>query len=208
MSGTRVIECGYEDPLDLVWVRTAARMGMELQRSAEVYAAWDGAGCLRIADSASMDADDCLAQLVFHEMCHALVEGPDAWAMPDWGLSNRDERHLTREYACHRLQAALADRYGLRRFLAVTTDHRAHYDALPSDTLSTSGTQGPERDAAIEAAVIGWERAQGEPWVGPLSAALQATAEIAKAVQRVQGGDDEPTGSAAASLWARVRPLD
>ncbi len=193
MTEPRPIDCAYEDPLDLVWLRTARELGMRVERSREVFAAWDGAGTLRIAAAEDMDADDSVAQLVFHEICHALVEGPDAWSLPDWGLENRDERHLVREHACHRLQAALADRHGLRRFLAVTTQHRPYYEALGDDPLAA------DDDAAAEIARGAWERATSGPWSGVVDRALRATAAVASAVGPFA---DE------ASLWTRARVVN
>jgi hypothetical protein len=188
MAFEREIDCSYADPLDLVWLKTAERLGMTVSRSSEVFAEWDGQGTLRIADAGSMDPDDSVAQLVFHETCHALVEGPDAWELPDWGLVNRDDRHLGREHACHRLQAALADRHGLRRFLAVTTEHRPHYDALPADPLV-----GDAPTAAV--ARCGWERATTGPWAETLDEALRTTALLARALRGF---------AADGSLWLRA----
>jgi len=188
MTIQREIDSQYRDPLDLVWMETAGSLGMEVERSAAVYAAWDGRGVLHIADPESMDPDDCLAQMVFHEICHALVEGPEAWGASDWGLVNRDDRHLVREHACHRLQAALADRYGLRRLLAVTTDHRSYYDALPPDPLVGD-------DPAVALACRGWERATTGDWAPALDHALRATAQMGQILKGFATSD---------SLWSRV----
>ena len=188
MAIQREIDCEYSDPLDLIWLETARTLGMEVERSAAVYAAWDGKGVLYIADSESMDPDDCVAQMVFHEVCHALVEGPGSWGVSDWGLVNRDDRHLVREHACHRLQAALSDRYGLRRLLGVTTDHRAYYDALPLDPLSGD-------DPAVVPACRGWERATTGPWAEALDHALCATAQMAQILKSFSSNH---------SLWSRV----
>ena len=191
MEPARQISSRYEDPLDLVWVATAARLGLRVERSAEVYASTDGRGTLQLARPEDMDPDDCLAQMILHELCHALVEGPDAEGRPDWGLSNRDDRDLVREHACHRLQAALADGHGLRTFLAVTTDHRAYYDALPADPLADDG------DPAVAPARAGWERARSGPWAPVLEAALTATAAVARGVAPFAGDD---------SLWSTAAP--
>ena len=121
---TRSITHQYQDPLDLVWLKAAAELGMSVRRSGEVYASWDGERVLTLASNADFDADDSLAQLIFHEICHALVAGPSERQRPDWGLDNTSERDLVYEHACHRLQATLAGRYGLRDFFAVTTEWR------------------------------------------------------------------------------------
>ena len=55
-----------------------------------------------------MDPDDSLAQLIFHELCHALVAGEHAFEREDWALCNLDGRDLIFEHACHRVQAALS----------------------------------------------------------------------------------------------------
>ena len=115
----------YSDPLDVIWTQLAGHLGWRIERSTEVYAAWDGHGTLTLASSDTFDPDDSLAQMIFHEICHALVEGQERWSQPDWGLCNTDARDLAQEWAAVRVQAALADAHGLRKFLAPTTDHRA-----------------------------------------------------------------------------------
>ncbi|MFY8058238.1 MAG: YkgJ family cysteine cluster protein, partial [Planctomycetaceae bacterium] len=108
----RSIKHTYHDPVDLIWLRAAADLGLTVQRSTDAYAAYDGQGTLTISVADEFDPDDCLAQMIFHELCHWLVSGAGAWDLPDWGLSNTSRRDLVYEYACHRLQAALAAPYG------------------------------------------------------------------------------------------------
>src|SRR5690606_21379798 len=117
----------YSDPLDLIWVNCAKQLGIVIERSVSAYAAWDGKKTLTLSTSEAFDADDSLAQLIFHEICHALVSGPRGWSLPDWGLSNTDDSDLVYEHACHRLQAALAQPFGLRQFFAVTTEWRPYW---------------------------------------------------------------------------------
>jgi hypothetical protein len=105
-------------------------------RTPDAYAATDGRGTLAIGAASTLDADDSLAQMIFHELCHSLVEGPDSFAQPDWGMDNTGPDHDWREHACLRVQALLAGRYGLRALLAPTTEHRAFYDALGPDPLA------------------------------------------------------------------------
>lgn len=188
---TRSIDARYRDPLEIIWVETARAFGLAIERSREVFAAWDGQGTLQLADARDFDPDDSLAQLVFHELCHAIVEGPAAWNRPDWGLCNRDERHIVREHTAQRLQAALADAHGLRTLLAPTTAYRSYYDALPDDPLA------PCDDPAWPAVRDAYERATEGPWAAGLEDALQATAALARVVRSY--ADD-------GSLWARVRP--
>lgn len=189
---TRIPAGRYDDPVDLVWRRCAARLGMRLVRDPDVFASWDGRGTLSVCPESEYDPDDSLAQLVFHEVCHALVQGAARRTQVDWGLINTDDRaSAVAEHACHRLQAALADRHGLRELLAVTTDWRPYWDALPDDPLADGD------DPAIPLAVAAWPEAVRGPWSGPIDDALRATAQIADAVR-----DVAPEGS----LWSRTRP--
>jgi hypothetical protein len=187
--GPRPVRHRYEDPTDRVWLATAQALGMTVQRSPEVFASWDGEAVLRLSTQDGFDPDDSLAQLIFHEICHALVEAPEGWSRPDWGLENIDGRDVVREHACHRLQAALADAHGLRLFFAVTTLHRPYYDALPAQPLA------PGPDPAIVLAQAAMERAREPAIWGPLQRALAATAQIGAAVAAFV----EPT-----SLWSTV----
>ncbi|MCB9766154.1 MAG: YkgJ family cysteine cluster protein [Alphaproteobacteria bacterium] len=180
----------YVDPVDLIWLRTAGRLGMRVVRSDDVFASWDGAGTLTLSTPEHFDPDDSLAQMILHELCHALVMGPRAMKRVDWGLENVDDRHLVHEHACHRLQAALADRHGLRGFMGVTTQWRPYWDALPAHPLA------PGDDPAIPLAQDGWRRATQGPWAEALEDALAATAAVAAAVRPFAPED---------SLWARTR---
>ncbi|HMV70142.1 MAG TPA: hypothetical protein PKA64_25095, partial [Myxococcota bacterium] len=138
----------YGDPLDVVWLGAAAALGMRVERSDACYASWDGQRTLTLCTPASFDADDSVAQLVLHELCHALVQGPSGRRRVDWGLDNTDDdAAAVEEHACHRLQAALLDRYGLRRVLAVTTSWRPYWDALPLGI--TSGKEYAELEWPI-----------------------------------------------------------
>lgn len=181
----RTITKTYTDPLDLVWLHAAGRMGMRVARSAEVNASWDGAGVLTIGTPETLDPDDCLAQMILHEACHALVEGPESLGKLDWGLRNEPDA-VAHEHAALRLQAALADRHGLRAFFASTTVFCAYYDALPADPIAEGD------DPAIPMARAAWERANAGAWAEPLEEALSRTAQIAAALRGVACGD---------SLW-------
>ncbi len=174
----RIIDKTYTDPLDLVWISAAARMGITVVRSAEVNASWNGRGVLTIGTTETLDADDCLAAMIFHEVCHALCEGPECLTKPDWGLKNMASKTV-HEHACLRLQAALADRYDLRQFFASTTMFRPYFDALPKEPLAAGD------DPAIEMAKEAWQRAHEGPWATPLHDALQRTAMIAQALAGV-----------------------
>ena len=179
----RPITQRYSDPLDLVWLSAAERLEMRVERSPGVYASWDGKSRLSLATPETLDADDSLAQLIFHEICHALVAGEDGRARPDWGLDNTSERDLVFEHACHRLQASLSQRFGLRHFFAVTTEWRPYWDALPEDPLAHSD------DPALPIARRALARAGQPPFAAVLDDALQRTAEIADLVRGLSPAD-------------------
>ena len=181
----------YEDPVDSIWTRAANDLGLTIHRSADAFAAYDGKGTLTIADASHFDADDCLAQMIFHEICHWLVAGKRGDSLDDWGLSNVDDRDLVYEYAAHRVQAALAHPFGLRDFMAVTTDWRPYWDALPDNPLLDDG------DPATPIAREGFYLAQSEPFKSVLDRSLAATAVIADAVRGIAGDG---------SLWGLTRP--
>ena len=183
----RAIHLKYSDPLDIIWIHAANRMGMRVERSNEVFAAWDGQGTLKVGTAETLDSDDTLAQMILHETCHALVEGPDAFSKPDWGLDITDRSQLVHEHACLRLQAAITQPFGLRQFFASTTDARRYYDALPDNSLSG------DDDPATEMAAAGFQRATNGPWSDFLTDALRATAAIATAVRTFADSD---------SLWS------
>ncbi len=190
MPALRKITQIYTDPLELIWLHAAERMGMRVTRSAEVNASWNGAGVLTIGTAETLDPDDCLAQMILHEACHALCEGPESLTKPDWGLDIGTPDKKVHEHACLRLQAALADQVGLRSFFASTTMFRTYYDRLPGDPLAAS--DDPASAPAITRAKAGWERAQTGPWAEALREALERTAMVARALSGV---------TTAGSLW-------
>ena len=167
----RKITKTYSDPLDLIWLEAARQMGMRIVRSNDVFASWDGKGTLTIGHWSTLDADDCLAQMILHETCHALVEGPEAFELADWGLEIDNPAHRVRELACLRLQAALTSPHGLRQFLAATTNFRRYYDQFPVDPLSGDGDD-------VKIAAEAMERASFGPWAEILQQALSRTAAI------------------------------
>ena len=114
----RPVTARYVDPLAEVWLAAARALGLTVERRADAYAATDGHGALIIGTDATLDADDSVAQMIFHELCHALVQGDGAFARPDWGLDNQTTQHAWREHATLRLQRTLAARHGLTRMFA------------------------------------------------------------------------------------------
>lgn len=181
----------YVDPLEHVWLAAARRIGLRVTRSRDVYASTNGRGELAIGAGADLDADDSLAQMILHELCHSLVEGPESLERPDWGLDNETTRDVPREHACLRLQAALVAPFGLRTFLAPTTEYRAFYDALGEDPLA------PADDPTSVLARAGLARAARPPWAPALADALATTASIAHAARLA--GDS-------ATLYQTVEP--
>ncbi|MGC4086339.1 MAG: YkgJ family cysteine cluster protein [Polyangiaceae bacterium] len=187
---TRSITHRYQDPLDLVWLKAASELGIEVRRSRSVYASWDGERVLTLSDSSDFDADDSLAQLILHEICHALVAAPAQRREADWGLDNTSERDLVYEHACHRLQASLSGRHGLRDFFAVTTEWRSYWDALPADPLAACD------DPALPIARRGSQEAERAPWAEVLTRAFEDTAALASIARRNAGQE---------SLWSVTR---
>jgi Putative zinc- or iron-chelating domain len=186
----RRIQFQYRDPVECVWVAALARLGIRLVRSSDVYASWDGESVLTLARREDFDPDDSLAQMIFHELCHLLVASERDRKKIDFGLDNTDDRDLIYEHACHRLQAALSAPFGLREFMAVTTEWRPYWDALPADPLAEAD------DPAVAIARLAHARAQQEPYQSVLSQALSATALIADAVRDLSSTD---------SLWKETR---
>jgi len=192
----RPIDARYLDPADQVWLACAERIGLRVTRTPDAYATTDGRSSLAIGTAETLDADDCLAQMIFHELCHSLIEGEESFDKEDWGLDNTSTRDTIREHGCLRLQAHLAQRYGLRRVLAPTTDFRDYYDRLPADPLADRHLP------ATQLAILAARRAALPPWGAHLGRALQATAAIANAVAEVPPG--KRTGPP--SLWELVDP--
>jgi hypothetical protein len=178
----------YIDPIEQIWIACIQRLGMKLVRSDAVYASWDGVDTLTVCTPAEFDPDDSLAQMIFHELCHGLIEGPEKHGLRDWGLENIDLRDLLQEHASHRLQASLLDPHGLRLVLGPATDHRPYYDALPDDPLADGD------DPAIPLARAGYRLATEGPWAAAIEDALAATAAVAAVVRPYAG----------ATLWAKL----
>ena len=187
-SFVRVPMHRYQDPLSQVWITCAERVGYRVARTADAYASTDGQRTLLIGEEATLDPDDCLAQMILHELCHALVEGEDGERQQDWGLDNISGRDTWREHACLRLQAYLAGRAGLRDFLAPTTDFRVRFwNTLPADPFAAPAEAGGRRERSCVAARQAAWRAEQPRWAPHLEAALAATAAIAAAVRSATG---------------------
>ncbi len=189
----RFITSRYSDPLDTTWLSLATHFGLRIERDDRAFASSDGSGRLTIATQAALDADDCLAQMIFHEICHAIAQGDRAWTETDWGLAAEGKQSLLQEHTCLRLQHALAKRHGLELVLAPTTEHRAFYDAL--------GEQSFGADESSDAARQALARASAPPFFPHVDRALERTAELARLVREIarDAGDDSSL------LLARVR---
>ncbi len=186
----------YLDPLDAVWLTVANRIGFRVERSPEVFASTDGKGVMTIGAPSTLDPDDCLAQMILHELCHSLIEGQGSLGVPDFGLDNESERDLVREHACLRLQACLTDKHGLRQALAPTTDFRSYYDDLPKDPLAHEG------DPATEAAKLGAARSEERPWAPHLREGLEATAKILEVARRFEAADPDAPNP---PIWSKLK---
>jgi Fe-S-cluster containining protein len=176
-----------------IWTRAAAELGWRLERTDRSYASTDGRGTIFIGTDASLDPDDSVAQLVFHELCHGLVEGPSAWVRPDWSFGAEDSRDLVREHACLRLQIALSRQFGLSDLMAPTTVHRAYHDAVTGDPLreGLGEAEGDDRAAGLARSAL--ERAESAHWLKAIREALAATA---RALGPVTAVADSPLAGA------------
>jgi len=196
----RPVRRRYDDPLDVVWLATARRLGLVVRRHPEVFAMTDGEGLLHLSTRDDLDADDCTAQMILHEICHWVVNGRQSVHEQDWGFVVAEQIDW-REFPCLRLQAALADRHGLRELLAPTSGVRAYYDDL-GDPLQ------PLDESDLETRIVArtreaLARADEPPWTEPLAAALAATAAIHAAVRPLLADfQTDGEGSALPSLWA------
>ena len=213
MDGTPAISPGWErpihsrytDPLELVWLATARRLGLVVRRDESIFSMTDGTGLLALGPRHALDPDDTLAQMVFHELCHWITNGLDSYDDRDWDFPLDDIDDL-REYACQRMQAALADEHGLRRFFGPTGMFREYYDKVPADPFAPLDSSPREAWICADARRA-YADARGAPWEAPLQAALQATAALHSVVHGfLDAYQTEIDGDALPSLWAADRP--
>ena len=161
--------------VEAIWIAAAAQVGLVVGRTRDAYASTDGAGGLWIGEDDTLDEDDSLPQLVFHELCHALVAGPDTFDRPDFGLDNTSDLDLVQEHASLRLGLALARPFGLGALMAPTTVYRPYHDAIvrTGAARALAGADPAARRARAAAA-----RAAGEPFSSALGASLEATRRL------------------------------
>jgi thioredoxin-like negative regulator of GroEL len=202
----RPIRAHYADPLDVVWLAFARRMGLTVRRSPDVYATHDGRGALTLSDRSGFDPDDTVAQMVFHEVCHWIVNGVETFAEPDWGFE-LDWTVDWREYTCQRLQAALAKEHGLARLLASTGTYRAYYDAVLADPLAPLDDSADEAQA-VDQTHLALARAAQEPWAPHLERALRATAALQAALADHLDDYAPDHDTALPLIWTRVGGQD
>jgi len=155
--------------IEAIWIAAAQELGWTVQRTSAAFASSDGGRTISIGVDEVLDLDDAVAQLVFHELCHALVQGPGSWSQPDWGLSNGDDRDVIAEHACLRVQIRLAAPHGLRAAMAPTTEYRAYHDAVTGDPLQAAD------DPAAARAHQALQRPESQPWIAALERALART---------------------------------
>ncbi|MCK6506100.1 hypothetical protein L6R53_22425 [Myxococcota bacterium] len=172
----RPIRSRYVDPLEVIWLATARRLGLTVRRDPDIFSMTDGTGLMAFSTRAELDADDCLAQMTLHELCHWVTNGVDSYHQRDWGFALWDQIDV-REHACLRLQCWLATRWGLRDTFGPTSGFRQYYDALPADPLQPLDDSEWEQ-VSTRIARQAVARVQGDPWWGPLSQAMQATADL------------------------------
>ncbi|MCB9665944.1 MAG: hypothetical protein H6732_17695 [Alphaproteobacteria bacterium] len=198
----RPILSRYLDPLELVWLATARRLGITLRRDPSIFSRTDGSGMLWLGPRDDLDPDDTLCQMLLHELCHWVTNGVDSFHAEDWGfpLTDADD---PREHACLRLQAWLADRHGLRGMLGPTGQYRAYFDRIPADPLAPLDDTALEADIVARAAVA-IATVQQPPFWPVLDEALAATAALRATVRPFLAAyatelDDDPLPS----LWSR-----
>jgi Putative zinc- or iron-chelating domain len=174
-SATRLAPSPLATPaIEAIWRAVGVTLGFSITRTPEAYATSDGRGTIAIGVDEALDADDAFAQLVFHELCHAITEGEGSVTSPDWGLDNV-AGHALREHACLRFSAHLAERFGLRALMAPTTEYRAYHDALGDDPLA------PDEDPATPIGVATRARFDASVWRAPIEEALARTAALVDA---------------------------
>ena len=212
-SGTRVLSASLPDTsecarstlvtsaLDAIWIDAAARLGVPVLRGGDAYVHYDGVQ-LHICTDEHLDADDTVAQLVLHELCHALVQGPRFGKTRDWGLDNTHNEDVWREIAAVRLQAHLAGAYALRSRLFPTTVVRRFFESLPADAFARNDhsdlvSSADGNDHSVPLARAAARRAAKEPWAGILDEALRASAAaVGVELHRASGLPLSPSGRA------------
>lgn len=213
-SYERPIRARYTDPLDLVWLSACKQLGLRVRRDPSIFSRTDGTGLLAFGPRDTLDADDCLAQMVVHELSHWITNGLETYGQRDWGFP-LDDKTCPKEHAAVRLQCWLATQWGLRHMFGPTGWYRQYWERLPEDPLGPidlSGHPDPAAAKAWEAQVMALahqavQRSQGAPWKGPLDQAFGATRAILDALgPALADYATEVEGDALPSLWTPEAP--
>jgi Fe-S-cluster containining protein len=181
--------------IDQVWIDAAARCGFRVERGQAAYATTDGQGTISIGTPDLLDDDDCLAQLVLHELCHALVQGEANWSQPDWGMDNTTDRDDNAEAACLRLQAHWSARRGLRQLMTPTTPWKTYYAGLPGEPLFPADARDQSACDLAAAAVTLAARKGMDVVIDQALAATAGMAEAAGVVVARSEGSTVPVAS-------------
>jgi len=170
------------------WLAVASAAGFAVTRGDLGWVWYDGAGTIGVTPDDGFDPDDWLGQIVLHELCHHLVEGPDSRDAADWGLDNMSPRHEAHEHAALRLQAAICDRVDpiARRLFVATTDFRPFFEALPDDPLDAHGVDDPR---SVDLARAGLDRFDAAPWAADVVAAMRAAVAFSRENTAAPGTD-------------------
>ena len=199
----RPILSRYVDPVELIWLSTAKELGLTIRRNPSIFSATDGSGLLELGPRTDLDADDTLAQMVLHEICHWVTNGKDTFEERDWGFP-LDIELDPREHACLRLQAWWTGHHGLREVMAPTSSFRDYYNRIPDNPLE------PMDDSEWELNVVGLakeaiQRGQTDPWVGPVNRALEATRQVGGCIRPfLKYYATEEEGDILPSLWQHL----
>lgn len=172
----RPVDTRYVDPLEVIWLATATRLGLTIRRDPNVFSMTDGTGMLWFSTKEHLDEDDNLGQMLFHELCHWVTSGVESFAQRDWGFPT-DDVTLPLEHATLRLQAWWSGRHGLRAWMYPTGGYRQYAERIPHDPtqpLDDSPWEAEVRALTLRAI----ERAHAPPFWEPINTALQATAAL------------------------------
>lgn len=146
--------------LDGRWIALLGHFNACIERSDSCFVAWLAEPrTLIVGTDDELDADDTLAQIVLHELCHHLCEGLASDRSDDWGLNNMTDDDLPNEYAALRLQAQLLTTPLLRTYLQPTTEHRWFFEAL-ADAPLTDAVHADTEPRSRAIAQRGWEAFQ------------------------------------------------
>jgi hypothetical protein len=189
----------------VVWLTTAKRLGLHIRRSPLVFSATDGSGRLQLSTRDALDPDDCLAQMLLHEICHWCTNGLGTVKDRDWGFA-LDGPTDPREHAALRLQAWLADRVQMRAWFGPTGVYRQYYDRLGADPLVPLDEGGWEQAVCAHAteAIAAIQHPPFSPWV---QQAMNATRKLQGVVAPFLGEySTELLDDPLPSIWAEPSP--